>query len=96
MACFNRADAQNNRLALIPAGGKLGATSTAMAALRFRFAPPTPSHGTGGNNALTINADHSVGAGQAQLQAQRISDNGGVVGERLATLAVDVTQSSRS
>lgn len=25
--CFNRADAQNNRPALIPAGGKLGVTS---------------------------------------------------------------------
>ena len=25
--CFNRADAQNNRSALIPAGGKLGVTS---------------------------------------------------------------------
>ena len=26
--CFNRADAQNNRPALIPAGGKLGVTSS--------------------------------------------------------------------
>ena len=34
-----------------------------MAALRFRFAPPTASHGAGGNLALTNNADHSVGAG---------------------------------
>jgi hypothetical protein len=35
-----------------------------MAVLRFRFAPPPVSHGAGGNLALTINADHSVGAGQ--------------------------------
>ena len=35
-----------------------------MAALRFRYAPPTVSHGAGGNLALTINADHSLGAGQ--------------------------------
>ena len=34
-----------------------------MAALRFRFAPPTASHGAGGNHALTNNTDHSVGAG---------------------------------
>jgi hypothetical protein len=36
----------------------------AMAALRFRFAPPTNSHGAGGNLALTINAHNSVGPGQ--------------------------------
>jgi hypothetical protein len=36
-----------------------------MAALRFRFAPPAASHGAGSNLALTINTDHSVGAGQA-------------------------------
>ncbi|MGE8143553.1 hypothetical protein ACQKOE_16435, partial [Novosphingobium sp. NPDC080210] len=30
---------------------------------RFRFAPPAVTHGAGGNLALTINADHSVGAG---------------------------------
>ena len=34
-----------------------------MATFRFRFAPPTASHGARGNLALTINADHSVGAG---------------------------------
>jgi hypothetical protein len=34
-----------------------------MAALRFRYAPPTVSHGAGGGSALTINTDHSVGAG---------------------------------
>ena len=82
--CFNRADAQNNRPALIPATEKLGVTSlaqtlqhhpaaqlarlspaspengdTAMAALRFRFAPPAARHDTGGNLALTINTDRS-------------------------------------
>ncbi|MEY4474142.1 MAG: hypothetical protein RL671_2446, partial [Pseudomonadota bacterium] len=37
----------------------------AMAALRFRFAPPTATHGAGGNYALTNNTDHSVGAGHS-------------------------------
>lgn len=37
-----------------------------MAALRFRFAPPTAIHGARGDLALTINADHSVGAGSAR------------------------------
>ena len=37
-----------------------------MAALRFRFALYTDSHGLTGNLALTINADHSVGAGQIE------------------------------
>jgi transposase InsO family protein len=40
-----------------------GSGYAAMAALRFRFAPPTASHGAGGSLALTINTDHSVGAG---------------------------------
>ena len=31
--CFNRADAQNNRPALIPAGGKLGVTSAELSEL---------------------------------------------------------------
>ncbi|MDG6719288.1 hypothetical protein QCE92_14045, partial [Staphylococcus aureus] len=35
-----------------------------MAGLRFRFAPPTPGHGGGDNNALTIYPDHPVGAAQ--------------------------------
>jgi hypothetical protein len=35
-----------------------------MAALRFRFAPPTTDHGAGDDNALTIKPDHSVGADQ--------------------------------
>jgi hypothetical protein len=39
-----------------------------MAALRFRFAPPAASHGAGGNLALTIDLDHSVGAGHGQIQ----------------------------
>ena len=40
-----------------------------MAALRFRFAPPTATHGAGGNYALTNNTDHSVGAGQRFVPA---------------------------
>ena len=36
----------------------------AIAAFRFRFAPPPAGNGAGGDNALTINPDHSVGAGQ--------------------------------
>ena len=43
-----------------------GSGNTAMAVLRSRFAPPTASHGGGGNLALTINADHSVGGGHHQ------------------------------
>jgi hypothetical protein len=39
-----------------------------MAALRFRYAPPPDSHGAGDNLALTINTDHSVGAGQSTAQ----------------------------
>lgn len=35
-----------------------------MAGPRFRFAPPTASHGAGGSLALTVNADRSLGAGQ--------------------------------
>ena len=35
-----------------------------MAALRFRFAPPAVNHGIRGKYALTIDVDHSVGAGQ--------------------------------
>jgi hypothetical protein len=34
----------------------------AIAALRFRFAPPPGGNGNGGNNALTIDTDHSLGA----------------------------------
>src|SRR3546814_3338201 len=33
---------------------------SAIAAFRFRFAPPPGGDGKGGGNALTINADHSV------------------------------------
>ena len=40
-----------------------GSGDAAMAALRFRFAPPTVTHGARGNYALTNNTDHSVGAG---------------------------------
>ncbi len=40
------------------------AAPPATAALRFRYAPPAASHSARGNLALTINADHSVGAGQ--------------------------------
>ena len=39
-----------------------GRCITAMVALRFRFAPPAVDHGAGGDNALTINPDHSEGA----------------------------------
>jgi len=35
----------------------------ASAVLRFRFAPPTVNTGQGGNHALTIKPDHSMGAG---------------------------------
>ncbi|WP_273679118.1 hypothetical protein, partial [Erythrobacter fulvus] len=38
----------------------------AMAALRFRYAPPPDSHGAGDNLELTINTDHSVGAGHTR------------------------------
>ena len=55
----NLADIQTHG---ISASG-LGSGDTAMAALRFRFAPPAGNHGAGGNLALTINADHSVWAG---------------------------------
>lgn len=37
---------------------------SAIATFRFRFAPPPGGNGNGGDNALTINTDHSVGAGQ--------------------------------
>jgi hypothetical protein len=43
-----------------------------MAALRFRYAPPPDSHGAGDNLALTINTDHSVGAGH-YLQRNNVS-----------------------
>ncbi|MBB3775409.1 transposase InsO family protein [Erythromicrobium ramosum] len=46
--------------------GSPGNGDTAMAALRFRFAPPAASHGAGGNLALTINTDHSVRAGHVE------------------------------
>ncbi|WP_369825686.1 hypothetical protein, partial [Novosphingobium sp. HII-3] len=36
----------------------------AIAAFRFRFAPPPAGNGAGGDDALTVNPDHSVGAGQ--------------------------------
>ena len=48
-----------------------------MAALRFRFAPPTASHGAGGSFTLTIHTDHSVGA-------NRLRDDG-VTGSTLWT-----------
>src|SRR3546814_15015567 len=35
----------------------------AIASFRFRFAPPPGANGNGGDNALTIITDHSVGAG---------------------------------
>ena len=41
-----------------------GSDDAAMAALRFRFAPPAASHGARDGSALTITTDHSVGAGQ--------------------------------
>jgi hypothetical protein len=47
----------------------------AMVALRFRYAPPAASHGAGGNDALTINADHSVGAGQGYLERRLFNLN---------------------
>ena len=37
---------------------------SAIAAFRFRYAPPPDGNGSGGDNALTVNTDHSVGAGQ--------------------------------
>ena len=40
-----------------------GSRCSAIAAFRFRFAPPPGGNGKGGNNALTIHTDHSVGAG---------------------------------
>ncbi len=46
-----------------------------MAALRFRFAPPAVTHGAGGNLALTINADHSVGAGHHKLHPKLMKLN---------------------
>lgn len=45
-----------------------------MAALRFRYATPTVTHGAGGNHALTIIADHSVGAGHNQPEQLGGSD----------------------
>ncbi len=47
---------------LPPAG--TGGGETAIAGLRCRFAPPTPGNGGGGDDALTINPDHPVGAAQ--------------------------------
>jgi hypothetical protein len=41
-----------------------GGGDAAIAAVRFRFAPPTGGSGGGGNDALTIKPDHSVGADQ--------------------------------
>lgn len=43
-----------------------------MAAHWFRFASPAASHGAGGNYALTINPDHSVGAGQVDELENRL------------------------
>ncbi|WP_369825676.1 hypothetical protein, partial [Novosphingobium sp. HII-3] len=40
----------------------------AIAAFRFRFAPPPAGNGAGGDDALTVNPDHSVGAGHDQAQ----------------------------
>ena len=40
-----------------------GSRSIASATLRFRYAPPRANTGDGGNHALTINMDHSKGAG---------------------------------
>jgi hypothetical protein len=47
----------------LPATGP-GNRDTAIAVVRFRFAPPTDDNGGGSNNALTIKPDHSVGADQ--------------------------------
>src|SRR3546814_8871198 len=44
---------------------------SAIAAFRFRFAPPPGGDGKGGGNALTINADHSVGACQLLARPAR-------------------------
>ncbi|WP_208972789.1 hypothetical protein, partial [Escherichia coli] len=43
-----------------PAGP--GSGNTAIAGLRFRFAPPPTGNGGGDDNALTISPDHPVGA----------------------------------
>ena len=50
---------------LPPAGP--GSGDTAIAGLRFRFAPPTPDNGGGDDNALTNKPDHSVGAAHQGL-----------------------------
>ena len=50
----------------LPASGS-GSVSSAMAALRFRFAPPPASHGAGDNLELTINMGRSVGAGKEDV-----------------------------
>ena len=51
---------QAAQLARISASGP-GNSDAAMAALRFRFAPPAAGHGARDNNALTFNPDHSMG-----------------------------------
>ena len=57
---------QHRKAAQLPGLSASGSGNghAAMAALRFRYAPPAASHGARGNLALTINTDHSVGAGQ--------------------------------
>ena len=47
------------------------AASFTLADFRFRFAPPSGGNGNGGNNAPTINTDHSVGADQPADAARR-------------------------
>ena len=58
-----KARRQTAQLARLSATGP-GSGDATMAVLRFRYAPPTATHGAGGNHALTNTADHSVGAGQ--------------------------------
>lgn len=57
---------QAAQLAGLSAPGS-GNGDAAMAALRFRHAPPPVSLGAGGGSALTINTDHSMGAGQSHI-----------------------------
>ena len=54
----HRPAAQQPRL---PTAGP-GSRDTAIAGLRFRFAPPPTGNGGGDHNALIINPDHPVGA----------------------------------
>ena len=61
----------------LPTAGP-GNRDTAIAAFRFRYAPPPGGNGEGGNNALTFNLDHSAGADQKR--AARQTFRGGIHG----------------